>query len=384
MGMEHRTNQIREAKRETEHYKKQFENTMSLVETQKLSIKLLQDELGEEAEFDAEETAQMRSVRRECETRVNNYEDRMAQLQSDMQKEIDKQAHLLKKVTKERDEARGEANELQHSARSLFNEQKRLESQMDCMKNEASRSTKAMDKMQDETIRLRSKFNELQHERSDLKKQHESHIDDEEAEAAERVTVLADLRSLLERRKQQLNDAIAEDRARIQLHSNEVTVTIVSLLRELDEARAGTLTARASEEAARLQITRMMDEQLAQNQTVDALRHSKPRRFYVLVKSNSQGYLHLTLTSLKQEVLLVTLLLCSPCQLLRQECAPGSCMVLGITTLVPRQIRATQNMCVLCLAGMIWIHQDRSHRDRSNSRWAPPHGGRVVSILILT
>jgi hypothetical protein len=49
-------------------YKKQFEDAMSLVETQKLSIKLLQDELGEEAEFDAEETAQMRSVRRECET----------------------------------------------------------------------------------------------------------------------------------------------------------------------------------------------------------------------------------------------------------------------------------------------------------------------------
>ena len=73
---------------------------MSLVETQKLSIKLLQDELGEEAEFDAEETAQMRSVRRECETRVNNYEDRMAQLQSDMQKEIDKQVYLLNKVTK--------------------------------------------------------------------------------------------------------------------------------------------------------------------------------------------------------------------------------------------------------------------------------------------
>ena len=57
---------------------------MSLVETQNLSIKLLQDELGEEAEFDAEETAQMRSVRRECETRVKNYEDRMVQLESDM------------------------------------------------------------------------------------------------------------------------------------------------------------------------------------------------------------------------------------------------------------------------------------------------------------
>ena len=38
------------------------------------------------------------------------------------------------------------------------------------------------------------KVNELQHEKSDLKKQHESHIADEEAEAAEHVMVLADLR----------------------------------------------------------------------------------------------------------------------------------------------------------------------------------------------
>ena len=71
--------------------------------------------------------------------------------------------------------------------------------------------------------------------------------------------VHAGLRSLLERRNQQLNDmeisrdAIEEVRARIQLHSTEVQVTIVSLRRELDEARA-------SEEAARLQITRKMDE----------------------------------------------------------------------------------------------------------------------------
>ena len=50
-------NQLRAANNETAHYKKQFEDAMSLVETQKLSIKLLQDELGEEAEFDAEETA---------------------------------------------------------------------------------------------------------------------------------------------------------------------------------------------------------------------------------------------------------------------------------------------------------------------------------------
>ena len=58
--MEQRTKQVREAQQETAHYKKQFEDAMSLVETQKLSIKLLQDELGEEVEFDAEQTAQMR------------------------------------------------------------------------------------------------------------------------------------------------------------------------------------------------------------------------------------------------------------------------------------------------------------------------------------
>ena len=109
--------------------------------------------------------------------------------------------------------------------------------------------------------RCESRVNKLQHEKSDLKKQHESHIADEELAASERDTVMADLRSLLDHRNHQLNDmersmgTIEEDRTRIQLDSTEVQVTIVSLRRELDEARAGTLTARASEEAARLQIT---------------------------------------------------------------------------------------------------------------------------------
>jgi chromosome segregation ATPase len=44
--------ELRESKNETAQYKMQFENAKSLIETQKLSIKLLQDELGEEAEFD--------------------------------------------------------------------------------------------------------------------------------------------------------------------------------------------------------------------------------------------------------------------------------------------------------------------------------------------
>jgi len=98
-----------------------------------LSIKLLQEELGEEAEFDAEETAQMRSVRHECVTRVNQYEDRMVQLQSDIQRDIDKQVSLLRKVTKERDDARAETNESQQSAMNIFNEQKSQESVVQTM-----------------------------------------------------------------------------------------------------------------------------------------------------------------------------------------------------------------------------------------------------------
>ncbi len=66
-------------------------------------------------------------------------------------------------------------------------------------------------------------------------------------------------------------DAIEADSARIQLHSTEVQVNIVSLRRVLEEARANALTTRASEEAARLQITRMMDEQLVQSQTIEGL-----------------------------------------------------------------------------------------------------------------
>jgi chromosome segregation ATPase len=98
-------NRLLIASTETAQCKQQLERALSLIETQKLSIKLLQDELGEEAEFDAEETAQMRSVRRECEKRVNQYQDRMVQLQSDMQREIDQQNALLQKVTKERDDS---------------------------------------------------------------------------------------------------------------------------------------------------------------------------------------------------------------------------------------------------------------------------------------
>ena len=179
---------------------------------------------------------------------------------------------------------------------------------------------------------------------------------------------------------------ITEDRTRIQLHSTDATVTIVSLRRELEEARAGALTTRASEEAARLQLSRMMDEQLAQNQTIDSLRRQVESSNTALQQAqcNSQGCHRPTIIPVEQQVSLVTLLSYRHWQPLRQDFVQGIYMALIITTLVRRQIKGTRNICVLCLAGMILIHQDKNHRGKSSSRWDPPHGGPVVTILILT
>jgi len=51
-----------------------------------------------------------------------------------------------------------------------------------------------------------------------------------------------------------------------------MSVSMVSLRRELEESRAAAAAARVSEEAGRQLLARMMDEQLAQNQTIETLR----------------------------------------------------------------------------------------------------------------
>jgi len=56
-------------------------------------------------------TRMTRRLRRSYDKRVDQCEDRMAQLQKDMQKEIDKQVAQLQKVTKERHDAQEETNE---------------------------------------------------------------------------------------------------------------------------------------------------------------------------------------------------------------------------------------------------------------------------------
>ena len=51
-----------------------------------------------------------------------------------------------------------------------------------------------------------------------------------------------------------------------------MTVEIVSLRQELEDSRAATASARVTEEAGRLQLARMFDDQLAQNKTIENLR----------------------------------------------------------------------------------------------------------------
>jgi len=68
-----------------------------------------------------------------------------------------------------------------------------------------------------------------------------------------------------------------KERTRLQLHSNEMTISMVSLRQELEEARTVSIAARASKEAGRQHLARLMDEQLAQNQTIEALRRQVGR-----------------------------------------------------------------------------------------------------------
>ena len=82
----------------------------------------------------------------------------------------------------------------------------------------------------------------------------------------------------MDRRKKELDNleqsatVTQEERTRLQLHSSAISVEIVSLRQELEDSRAATASARVSEEAGRLQLARMMDDQLAQTQTIENLR----------------------------------------------------------------------------------------------------------------
>jgi len=93
----------------------------------------------------------------------------------------------------------------------------------------------------------------------------------------ERDSTISDLRSLLERRNQELDGleqsltTTQDEKTRLQLHSNEMTMSLVALRQEHEESRAVANAARVYKEAGRQQLARLMDEQLAQTQTIETL-----------------------------------------------------------------------------------------------------------------
>jgi chromosome segregation ATPase len=157
---------------------------------------MLQGKLGEETEFDAEETAHMRHVRRECEKRISQYEVRMVQVQEDKQKEMDKKFELLRRSRKECDDLRDEANDAQRGAITMFDIQR--------LQSDVHRANTAMEKMRDEAVRLRSKNNDLRDERSRMKQQQEDDDAEGQTVLADRDCTIENLQSSLEIRNQEL------------------------------------------------------------------------------------------------------------------------------------------------------------------------------------
>ena len=58
-----------------------------------------------------------------------------------------------------------------------------------------------------------------------------------------------------------------DERTRLQLHSNEMTMSLVSLRQELEEFR----TVATAAQAGRQQLARMVEERLVQTQTTETL-----------------------------------------------------------------------------------------------------------------
>ena len=135
-----------------------------------------------------------------------------------------------------------------------------------------------IEKMRTEAVNLTMKIQELRDERNDRQRLFDGAEAENQAALEGRDSTIADLRSLLDRRRRELDgleQSIAntqDERTRLQLHATEISTSLVAVRKELDDARTVATAARVAEEAGRLQLARMMDEQLPQTQTIEALR----------------------------------------------------------------------------------------------------------------
>ena len=141
---------------------------------------------------------------------------------------------------------------------------------------------------------------------------------------------------MLDRRSRELNEleqSIAnthDERTRLQLHSTEIFTSLVAVRQELEDSRAIANAARVG----------MMDEQLAQTQTIEAHRrqvetsNNAARDAQALLRATQeqqQQYLRMPPpsnlpTTVQQEGTLATLPSFRLCQLHRQGCVQESCM----------------------------------------------------------
>jgi hypothetical protein len=90
-------------------------------------IKRLQEELGEEAEFDSDTSAVFDAS---MSSASEDYEERIRQLESEQREDDDEQAKDVERMRRECNMAQDEAAEAQREKITLFNEQKRCESQI--------------------------------------------------------------------------------------------------------------------------------------------------------------------------------------------------------------------------------------------------------------
>jgi phage shock protein A len=167
-------------------------------------IKSLHQELGgEEAELDDDEDDPLiHRIRRECAMRVKDCEDRLKKSQT----EGEMQSILLDKMKHDLREAREEADDAQRGAVTMFNEQKRYELNIQRLQSDVHQARTASDKMRTEAVNLRVKIQELRDERADRQRLYDGAVAENQAALEERDSTIADLRSLLDRRRRELDE----------------------------------------------------------------------------------------------------------------------------------------------------------------------------------
>ena len=154
-----------------------------------------------------------------------------------LQNDRKEQTALIEKLKKDHDDSKSEADDAHRGAISIFNEQKKHETHIQRLQSEVHRANSAVEKMKTETVSLRIKNQDVRDERANQRA------------VEERDSTILDLRSLLESRNRELNvleqsEANTQvERTRLQLYSNEMSMSLVAIRQELEKSRAAATAA---------------------------------------------------------------------------------------------------------------------------------------------